>query len=403
MTLMSAPPTTTPIVVPAQRGSTVTLHRPWRAALLAALAVWSATTVARLAVSALAWLPRGGDEIPGLTSILLGWNRWDAGHYVQIAESGYHLGPGYPAFYPLYPLLIRLFDPLLPGGALISALVIANAAAFGTLAVLHRLADHEFGPRAAQRTIWYLAAFPTGFFLFIGYNESLFILLSLSALYAARRGHWWLAGALGGLSSGARLFGLLLVVPLAIEYLRQIGWRPRRIRPDVAALALVPVGLLSYSVYCLVELGDPLAFSVAQDQWGREYTVPGGALLTAFQQTGGHRLLDPVTIAALLDAGTVLVAIGLLVLCLAGPYRFRRDQVYLVVHAALAFAVLTTTEVGGRAMMSASRFTLEAAAVFLVLARIGAGRTADRTILVIGMALQAVFLATYMVGAFMVA
>src|SRR3712207_7916521 len=52
----------------------------------------------------------------------------------------------------------------------------------GALALLYRLADHEFGPRVAQRAAWYLAAFPMGFFLFIGYNESLFILLSIAAL-----------------------------------------------------------------------------------------------------------------------------------------------------------------------------------------------------------------------------
>ncbi|GAA1658906.1 mannosyltransferase family protein [Actinoplanes couchii] len=388
-------PSPTPILVPARS--------PWGTALLAAGAVWAATTVARLAVSALAWLPRGGGETPDVWMILLGWNKWDAGHYVQIAEHGYHLGPGFPAFYPVYPLLIRLFDPALPGGALISALIIANVAAVGALAVLHRLADHEFGPRVARRAIWYLAAFPTGFFLFIGYNESLFILLSLGALYAGRRGHWWLAGALGALSSGTRLFGLLLVVPLAIEYLRQVDWQPRRARADVAALAMVPLGLLAYSVYCWIDLGSPLAFSIAQDQWGREYTLPGGAWLTAVQQIDGRGLLDPVTLAAVIDAGTVLIAAGLLVFCVAGPYRFRRDQMYLIAHAATASAVLTMTEVGGRAMMSASRFTLEAAAVFLVLARMGARDTVDRAILTVGMALQGILLAVFMAGTFLVA
>ncbi|GIF20279.1 Gpi18-like mannosyltransferase [Actinoplanes tereljensis] len=368
---------------------TTPVRRPWRTAFLAALAVWASVTVTHVAVMAVAWLPRGRP----FPDLLLSLNGWDAGHYVRIAESGYHLGPGFPAFFPLYPLLIRL-----TGGTPLSALFVANVAAFGALAVLHRLADHEFGPRVAQRATWYLAAFPTGFFLFIGYNESLFILLAVGALYAGRRGHWWLAGSLGALSSATRLFGLLLMVPLAIEYLRQ----RRRLGPDVLSLALVPLGVVAYSVYCAIELGNPLAFSVAQDQWGRRYTFPGEAWLIALRQMGGHHLLDKASLAALLDTGTVLLAVILLVLCVVGPYKFRRDQLYLVVQGALTLILLMSTEVGGRSMQSAARYAMEAVAIFLVLARIGANQIVDRTVLVIGIALHAVFLVIFMAGTFLV-
>ncbi|MFI5845951.1 mannosyltransferase family protein [Catenuloplanes sp. NPDC051500] len=380
------------------------VHRPWRAALLAALAVWSAAVIVHLVVGAFAWLAyRGHAPSPDLSSIVLAWNRWDAGHYVAIATSGYHLGPGFPAFFPLYPLLIHVLDPVLPGDGVASALVVAHAAAYGALVMLHRLADHEFGPEVARRAAWYLVVFPMGFFLFLGYNESLFLLLAVGALYAGRRGHWWLAGTLGALSSATRLFGLLLIAPLAVEYLRQTGWRPRRIRPDVLSLAMVPLGVAAYSVYCLIELGHPLQFSIAQDQWGRRYTVPGGAWLIAAGQIAGHKPLDAVTLGAALDAGTVLLAVILLILCVRGPFRFRRDQIYLVVQAGITLVMLMSTEVGGRAMQSAARYAMEAVAIFFVLARIGANQTVDRTVLVIGAALHAVFLVIFMAGTFLVA
>ncbi|KUL30974.1 mannosyltransferase family protein [Actinoplanes awajinensis] len=376
---------------------------PWRTACLAALAVWSVMTVMHVAVSVLAWLPRRDGQVPDLWSVLLGWNSWDAGHYLTIAEHGYHLGPGYPAFFPLYPLLIHVVDAVLPGPGLIAALVVANLAAFGALAVLYRLADHEFGPRVAQRATWYLAVFPTGFFLFIGYNESLFLLLAVGALYAGRRGHWWLAGLLGGLSSATRLFGVLLVLPLAVEYLRQLGWRPRRIRPDVLALALVPVGVIAYSVFCLIDLGSPLAFSIAQDQWGRRYTIPGGAWVSSIDQMGGHGPLHPSTLAAILDAGTVLVAVVLLVCSVRGRFRFRRDQVYLVVQGALTLLMLMSTEVAGRSMQSSARYAMEAVAIFFVLGRMGANQLVDRAVLIVGVSLHAVFLVVFMASTFLVA
>lgn len=389
------PTLTEPVAVPANLVD-LDVRRPWHVALRTAGTVWAVLTVAHLAISALAWLPRRGETAPSLWAMVLSWNNWDAGHYVRIAESGYHLGPGFPAFFPLFPLLIRL-----AGGGVGAALLVANLAAVGTLAVLHRLAEHEFGPAVAQRATWYLAAGPMGFFLFIGYNESLFLLLAIGALYAGRRGHWWLAGALGALSSATRLFGLLLIAPLAVEYLRQVHRRPRLIRPDVLGLALVPLGVVAYAVYCAIELGSPLAFSVAQDQWGRRYTLPGGAWVTALRQIDGP--LDAATLGALIDAGTTLVAVVLLVLAVTGPWRFRRDQLYLVVQAGLTLVLLMSTEVGGRSMQSSARYAMEALAVVLVLARIGARPTADRFMLVTGMSLHAVFLVVFMAGTFLVA
>jgi hypothetical protein len=387
---------------PPQPVAAAVSHRPWRTASLTGLSVWATMTVLHLAVSALARLPRRADEAGDLWSIALAWNGWDAGHYVRIAEEGYHIGPGFPAFFPLYPLLIRAFDVITPGGPLLAALLVANLAAWGALVMLHRLADHEFGPRVAQRATWYLAAFPMGFFLFIGYNESLFLLLALAALYAGRRGHWWLAGSLGALSSATRLFGVLLMVPLAVEYLRQIGWRPRALRPDVLGIALVPLGVVAYSVYCAIDLGSPLAFSIAQDQWGRQYTVPGGAWLTAIGQAGPGAL-DPATIGAVLDAGTTLAGVVLLALCVTGRFKFRRDQLYLVAQGAITLVMLMSTEVGGRSMQSAARYTMEAVAIFLVLARMGSHQLVDRMVLVVGVGLHAVFLVVFMSGTFLVA
>ena len=371
-----------------------------RQALLTAGAVWSVVTVAHLAVQMLAWLPRGG-SVPAAVELLTALNKWDTEHYLRIAESGYRTDPGSPAFFPLYPLLIRATDAILPGGALVAALLIAKVAAFGALATVYRLAEIEFGPRVAQRATWYLALFPTGFFLFIGYNESLFILFMVGALYAGRRGCWWWAGCLGALASATRLFGVLLMLPLAVEYLRQAGWRFRRLRPDVLGLALVPAGVAIYSVYCLLALGDPLAFSAAQEQWGREYTVPGAAWVSAVDRAQGG-LLSPDTLGAVTDAGTFLLAVCLLMLAVVGPVRFRRDQIYLTVHGALSLVLLMSTTSWFRPMMSSARYVLEVLAIFLVLGRLGAHPVVDRAILVVGTTLHATFLLIFIAGTFFV-
>ncbi|MCM4083069.1 mannosyltransferase family protein [Paractinoplanes hotanensis] len=350
----------------------------------------------------LAWLPRDhGGSTPATAELLTGLNRWDTEHYLRIAESGYSTDPGSPAFFPLYPLLIRATDVIVPGGALVAALLVANVAAFGALAMVYRLADGEFGPRVAQRATWYLAIFPTGFFLFIGYNESLFILLMAGALYAGRRGCWWWAGCFGALSSATRLFGVLLVLPLAVEYFRQVGWPLRRLRLDVLSLALIPLGAALYSLYCLFALNDPLAFSAAQDRWGRQYTAPGAAWASAVERAQGG-LLSADTLGAIIDAGTFLLAVALLVLSVVGPFRFRRDQMYLTAHGALSLVLLMSTTSWFRPMMSSARYVLEVLAIFLVLGRLGAHPVADRAILVVGATLHATFLLIFTAGTFFV-
>ena len=79
-----------------------------------------------------------------------GWARWDAGWYEHIAKHGYvdqAVGPAGQrnlAFYPLYPLTMRLLslagpEPL-PAGILIS-----NLALLAALLLLHRMARARFG------------------------------------------------------------------------------------------------------------------------------------------------------------------------------------------------------------------------------------------------------------------
>ena len=67
-------------------GPEVEARRPWREAGLAAAAVWSASIVVHVLVSALAWLAYDGNgPTPDLAAVVLTWNGWDAGHYVRIA------------------------------------------------------------------------------------------------------------------------------------------------------------------------------------------------------------------------------------------------------------------------------------------------------------------------------
>src|SRR5262249_9784486 len=87
-----------------------------------------------------------------------GWTRWDPGWSRHIAVHGYvddTVGPTGQrnfAFYPLYPLVIRLvslvgLDPLAAG------ILVSNGALLGALILLHGMVRARFGPDAALRSI----------------------------------------------------------------------------------------------------------------------------------------------------------------------------------------------------------------------------------------------------------
>lgn len=214
--------------------------------------------------------------------------RWDSVWYLQIAHAGY-FSPQSSAMFPLYPLLIRI-GTLVLGSELVVGLAVSLAAMTAALYILDRLVRADFDAHTARTTVLLTALFPVAFFFSAVYTESLYLLLSVGALYAARRDRWAVAGLLGALASATRSAGILLAVPLVLMYLygprTSLGaasaaawWRPRyRVTPSAAWLALVPLGLLGYMAYLGVAHGQPFAAFHAEHDWGRSFAAPfGGA------------------------------------------------------------------------------------------------------------------------------
>src|SRR3954449_7787516 len=172
---------------------------------------------------------------PGLThpfggladTLLSPLARWDSAWYLDIAHSGY-AGPN-SAFFPLYPVLVRGFALVsAPGALLVAAYVVSLAALLGALYLMHRLVTLELrSAEVARLAVLLIAVFPGALWFGAPYSESLFLLLSLGAFYAARTERWWLAGLLAALAAATRSAGLVLLVPLLV-----LWWRTRPRRPS---------------------------------------------------------------------------------------------------------------------------------------------------------------------------
>ncbi len=201
---------------------------------------------------------------------------WDTQWYQVIAAQGYKYTPGEAssvAFFPLFPLLIRYADRLLPGGDILAALVVVHLALAVAVIYIYQLVRLDFAKSIAWRTLFYLLTFPSALFFSVVYPESVFLLGLAGALYHARRGQWLRAGLFGIVASATKLIGIVVPVVLVVELLAQGGLNWRRPRPWLGVI-LSPLGAFGYLAWLQWRFGDFRVFFVAESYWMRESFDP---------------------------------------------------------------------------------------------------------------------------------
>jgi hypothetical protein len=261
-------------------GDAVALFLALRIALgLVAIYVWWQATIPgpchfELARNGWATIPPLADQGPAFPFIGV-WQRWDACWYTKIATYGYEPGVDSVNFWPLFPLLTGLAGRLLAGSMALGGLVVAGIAYVVAMTGLRRLVAIDFDDEAALTTVIAISIFPTAFFFFAPFTESLFLACAVWSILAARRRLWLLAAVAGLLAALTRIQGVFLVLPMgweAVMYWRELGWG-RTGRPSVGALmtptlaTLAPaVGFVSFLVASSLVAGQtPLD---TQEAWG---------------------------------------------------------------------------------------------------------------------------------------
>lgn len=151
-----------------------------------------------------------------------------------VSQSGSNFGKSISlsyAFFPFYPLMIRIFAyPLqvlglnqIATATLAGVIVSALGTLLGMLA-LYDLTRESLGEDGALRAVFYLIIFPTGFFLIQVYTEGLFVGLAFGCLAMLKRKHWLFAAILGACATLTRAVGGALFIPMLIAWLRTGEW-----------------------------------------------------------------------------------------------------------------------------------------------------------------------------------
>ena len=260
---------------------TLRVRPPWLWAVI--LVVVTRLTFHLIAVVASVLLNPLSNGRATLTQI---WAHYDALHYVEIARVGYSSPIGDPnntAFFPLFPLLIRVLSGL-GLNAVVAGLMISTVASLVAAVYLFRLADEDASPGAGSLAVLYLLFFPTAVYLCAPYTEALFLAGAIPAFYYARHGKWSLTSIGAAVATGTRVTGIFLLLGLFVEFLRQRDLSLPKATKALASLAVGALPVVVYALYLKVVRGNFLSFVTAQRMgWGRELTSPATVFLSTWR------------------------------------------------------------------------------------------------------------------------
>lgn len=324
---------------------------------------------------------------PWLDRLVWGWSQGDSKWYLLIAGQGY-VNDQTVAFYPLFPLLMRWAGFVIGLGQpnevtfRLAGVLVASIAALVFCIYFIQLVLLDYSPQLTRRSLLYFAAFPTAFYLFAVYTESLFLALSVAAFYAARQNRWLVAMLLAALTVLTRQQGILVVLALLFEYGQQLEWNWRRINRQLAFLVLPALALGGWLGWNWLAFGNPLAPVIAaQKYWGRYLAWPWWSYLLdwaglLYREPGSttwepiNQFENPAGALPLLNVTTTTLFI---ILAIIGYRVMRKGQLrvsYFVLMLGCLLQPLISPVVGDP-LESLPRYLLLSFPSFILLARLG--------------------------------
>jgi hypothetical protein len=288
--------------------------------------------------------------------------RFDCEHYLDAAARGYASEFAWAmerdgalwAFFPLYPLLVKIASEALFLSPLYAGLLVSHLAFLGALILFGEFIRAELGESDAARGVFVLAFVPVSFYFSSAYSESLFLFLLLAVFMLCQNKRWLAAGLCAAFLSATRAAGVFIVFPMLLYLAREPGFIPAALRLDafamrrLAAVSLAPLGAFLWMAYLHFSTGDALAFIHVQTLWYRAADFPWRPFLDFMDPARGWHALNPIyTLIAL--AGVAVVAwrkryevalFAALQVILPLIYGYQSYSRYLSVVFALPFAVL---------------------------------------------------------------
>lgn len=290
------------------------------------------------------------DEAPSHTWML---KTWDSAHYLYLSERGYADAGGSAAFFPLWPMVIRVASPLF-GTSLWAGLILANLFSLAGWTIFHRFAARLVDEPTADTSLLLGLAYPGAFYFCLPYTEALFLLVTVSVFYLVASNRLVAAALLSILAPMTRAVGVFLFIPIAWQAFRD--WRKGERPLWHLALAVAPAVGFGLTLGILwIATGNPLIGFEAQANYASQ-----GSVFKVLQPVPFIKsFIDVWGVHGVLHSGIDRVLFVAMTIGLVLTARFEKTVGPMTVYSALLIIVPAMT-------MSFMAFTRFPAVVFPV-------------------------------------
>lgn len=202
---------------------------------------------------------------------------WDGLWYLRLVADGYpsavpEVGgkatASTLAFFPLFPLTVRMVSAFPGVSDAIAGLVVSLTTGGLAAWLVYRLAARLAGPVIARRAAVLFCFFPGSVVFSLAYSEGLMIALAAGCFLALHDRRWILAGGLAGLATACRPNAAVLVLACGWAAVEAVGRGDRR---ALLTPALGGTGLAAFLAFLWVRTGEPGAWlQVQHDGWNQQ-------------------------------------------------------------------------------------------------------------------------------------
>jgi hypothetical protein len=242
---------------------------------------------------------------------------WDGLWYLAVARDGYprqipdsvtfFMDEARTAFFPLYPLLIRLGDWLLPGGDTLAALFINLILGAVFVVLVGEITRRLCGIEAAVHAMLLVSVFPGSFVMSFAYADTVMVVLAAATLLALMDQRWVLAGLFAALVTASRpngvaiVFAVTLAAALAIQ--RDRKWSA------LWAVGLSPLGFLAFHFFLARHTGERFAWFRVQDEAWDEGLSFGWTAISHMIATLREPLASPTHVVTTITVIAMIAAL----------------------------------------------------------------------------------------------
>ena len=207
------------------------------------------------------------------------WSLWDANSYIQIARDWYH--DQYFAYFPLYPIILKLCSYLTLGNYALAGLLLNFGLSFGSAYLLFKLCKEEFYDE--KTGFWanaFLFFFPTAFFFTAIYTEALFLFLGIAVMYFLRKKNWFAVAFFAFFAAMTREVGGMLILPIAYVVLKD--FQEDKLK-KILAISSPVLGVLAVLLIYYLSSGNPLIFLEKHQEFGKTLSLPHVPIIDAIR------------------------------------------------------------------------------------------------------------------------